>query len=272
MLGRLALEGIRLGALREELVDDGAEIGEDELPEGSRVGVAVADGDSAAANPLLQVGELPPALPSAALGLRGTMGCDLLRRGQLAQFVLLVCGNRIDVDGIAQVEEGVARHVGVPEHPLHDLQLGDGPAGILPEPPMSLDQVGANLVRNPSVALTKQADEVRAAALDLGQAVDRTSPLSSSGMPHRRSTSPQVTPRSAQRLRSFGKTCLTSSSRSSCMSRNVDETNTRIVLVFAGRATDAIGSAIDAGLPDHPGAIHLKRRRTARSAPAAPSN
>src|SRR5207247_8854502 len=52
----------------------------------------------------------------------------------------------------------------------------------------------------------------------------------SSVIPQRRSTSPQVTLRSSHNLRSRGKTPLTSSSRSACMSWKVDETKTRIVL------------------------------------------
>src|SRR5687768_664611 len=57
----------------------------------------------------------------------------------------------------------------------------------------------------------------------------RPSAASSSVMPHRRSTSPQLTPRSSQSRLSCGKMRLISSSRSSCMSRKVEETNTRII-------------------------------------------
>jgi hypothetical protein len=41
------------------------------------------------------------------------------------------------------------------------------------------------------------------------------------------------------------------------MSRNVEETNTRIVRVFAERATDSTGSAMGAALTDPPGVVQL---------------
>src|SRR6185369_3537638 len=49
----------------------------------------------------------------------------------------------------------------------------------------------------------------------------------SSVTPHRKSTSPQVTPRSSHSLRSWGKVRLINSSRSACMSRKVEDTKTR---------------------------------------------
>ena len=54
-----------------------------------------------------------------------------------------------------------------------------------------------------------------------------SSAFCSSVTPHRRSTSPHTTPRSSQRWRISGKTRLTSSSRSPCMSRKVEEMKTR---------------------------------------------
>lgn len=50
----------------------------------------------------------------------------------------------------------------------------------------------------------------------------------SSVMPQRRSTSVKVTPRSSQSRRRRGKTSFINTSRSLCMSRNVDETKRRI--------------------------------------------
>src|SRR3954454_19432589 len=60
--------------------------------------------------------------------------------------------------------------------------------------------------------------------------IGKTAPSAfcSSVTPHRRSTSDQATPRVSHSRRSCGKIRLTSSSRSCCMSQNVDDTNTRI--------------------------------------------
>ena len=96
----------------------------------------------------------------------------------------------------------------------------------------------------------------------------------SSVMPQRRSTSPQVTPRDSHSLRSSGKTCLTSSSRSACMSRNVDETKTRIrrsgvIRVASASSRGGIvnaGSRISIENLDDPAVIpHLEHAERVRS-------
>jgi len=177
VLGGLPGEGGRDGFLGEEAVNDRGEVLEDELAEGLGIGVGLADGEAALADARLEGLELLPADLGAAGGLPFPIAGDLFRGGDFAEVGLLVGRKSVQVARVSEVEEGVVGHLRVVQDPVEDLQLGDGVLEVLLKPSLPFDEVLRDFVRHPPIPLPQEADEVRPAALDLGQADGEDLPL-----------------------------------------------------------------------------------------------
>lgn len=219
VFGGLPLQRGRLRTGRKLLIDDPRQIRQNHLPQRFGVGIVFAHRQLAVPNPLLE-------------------RVQLLR---VVRFPFNIGSHRRA--GVAEIEAGSIRHVWVVQHAMQNLQFRDALPSVFDfgQPRLFLKQFSQKTFGDPTVAVSQQADEERTAALDLGQTDWQHLTL---GTLLLGDTPPQInigktTPRSSHSFRSFGKTCLTNTSRSACMSRNVEETNTRISRSFG---CDSFGS------------------------------
>ena len=157
-----------------EAVDQLVELPADDLREGLGAGIGLDQRQVAVADALLERGELGLALLGAAGCLRLAVLPHLGGDGAFDHVPALVVGQRgiADVGRVAEVEEGQGLHLGVVQHAVEDLQFGHRgpPLDVLLEPRLPFNDLGPDGVGNPAVALAEQAEEIRTAAFDLGQA------------------------------------------------------------------------------------------------------
>ena len=135
-----------------------------------RVGVAFPHGQAAGPDPVFQLRQPPAAVFGPAFGRGPAQPLALVLRRPFAERRLLLRGQAVEVGRVAEVEEGLPRQGRIPQHAMQDLQGRHAVLGVLAEPRLLRRQFGSDLVRHPAVPFPQQADEVGAAAIDLGQA------------------------------------------------------------------------------------------------------
>ena len=142
------------------------------------VGVGFNQGQLAVADALLEGGKLRLALFGSSRCLSLSLFLDVGRDvplGHVPAFVVRDLGILLwvlAIGRIAEVEEGVARHLRVPQDAVKELQFRDRGTvlDMFLQPRLALDDFGRNRVGNPPVPLAEQAEEVRPTAFDLGEA------------------------------------------------------------------------------------------------------